>query len=196
MAEEGKPVEQPTAPVATAQDKGADAPAGRIDFKEFVDLKQDVRAVKKMLESFQAPRSEPRADAPAQDGMVSRAELDFRDALDAASDTWTMSSKQKNKVKTLWRAEQPKQDELEKWLSSTVEELGFTKAQARKTSTGLASGRVDRPVLPDHGWSADPEVIKAMDSGERKAYFERSAGQGPNSSGIMKRYAERMRKKP
>jgi hypothetical protein len=191
------PTETPSAAGGSA-DGRADAPT--FNHREFVELRQDVRKLGKMLEQFQGggrpPAEERRQQQPEgnSNSDVMR-ELSFRDALDGLAEGGTMLTRdQKARLRKLYAADQP--TNAEEWLGKEVQALGFGKepAKPRATVSTPPAGRIDHPVTTDNIWNANPDVVKAMPADERRAWFERSTGLGINASNVLKRHQQRMKK--
>lgn len=188
------PPETP-ADAAGSDGRGADAPT--FNHRELVELKQDVRAVKKFLESFQGggrPPTEERRQPQTESQDVMR-ELVFRDALDGMTESGvTLTRDQKARLRKLYAVDQP--PNAEEWLSKEVAALGVGKepAKPRATVTTPPAGRIDHPITTDNIWNANPDVVKAMSPEERRAWFERSTGLGVNASSVLKRHQQRAKK--
>lgn len=203
MAEPVTPGAQTQAPPETNADangsegRGADAPT--FNHREFVELRQDVRGLKKLLESFQGggrPPSEERRQQPTAESPDVMKELMFRDALDGLAETGvSLTRDQKARLRKLYSTDQPQN--AEEWLGKEVTALGFGKEPAKPRSTTVTppAGRIDHPVTTDNIWNANPDVVKAMSAEDRRAWFERSTGLGVNASSVLKRHQNRMGRK-
>lgn len=158
--------------------------------REFVELRKEVRALRKLFEGRTAETTVAAPTTPSLDAAKLQAELSFRDALDGAG---LHDANQRAILRRLWAAEKPQ--DISGWLNETAPTvLGVrrpTPAPVARTDTG-APATDRKTVIPDSISALTPAMVASMSPADIVNHYEtkvrpRSNSHNPLAAALQKR---------